>query len=499
MKITPDTTIHDLLEAHPFLLDFLVAYNPKFEHLNNRVMRATMGRVATLTRVAGNGGVPVEKLMADIEAEIARKTGKATGTAPAATPKQTADKAERLKGIILDLHKGVPFEEVKKRFDETVEGVSLADIATMEEKLIREGLPVQEVQKLCDLHVGMFKNLLDAADEPKTPAGHPVHTYIESNRVIMGLLGDLDKLVQELNQSPDAGTLSRLSSRFTDKLSRLGPLEVHYARKENQIFPFLERHDITAPPKVMWGVHDEIRALMKDLRRAVTSGNVAAVLDKGPKFSRAAAEMVYKENNILFPLTLQTFSYEEWVEIKSGEAEIGYDFTRPEGLWPDDSVHASKAAAMAPSASGSVAILRNSAWDVQTHKFRTGNLTVEQADLILRHLPVDISFVDENDVVRYYSEGRERIFPRSSGVIGRKVQNCHPQKSLHMVEEILHEFRAGKKDTAEFWIDFRGMFVHIRYVAMRDDLGEYRGCLEFTQDVTKIRELKGERKLPDYQ
>jgi DUF438 domain-containing protein len=127
----------------------------------------------------------------------------------------------------------------------------------------------------------------------------------------------------------------------------------------------------------------------------------------------------------------------------------------------------------------------------------TGSLNVAQVNLMLKHLPVDISFVNENDEVAYYSETRERIFPRTPAVIGRKVQKCHPAKSVDVVQKILDDFRAGARSTADFWIEFKGRLVYIRYIAVRDGGGAYRGCLEVTQDVTDIRKLSGEKRLLD--
>jgi hypothetical protein len=195
-------------------------------------------------------------------------------------------------------------------------------------------------------------------------------------------------------------------------------------------------------------------------------------------------DMVTKEEKILFPMCLEMFDEADWARVKKGEEEIGYAWIAsapawspaPQGCWP--------AAAGAP-AGGAVPL-------------DTGALTVEQIDLMLTALPVDISFVDETDTVVYYSATPERIFPRSPGVIGRKVQNCHPPKSVDVVERILEAFRSGERDVAEFWIETGGKFVHIRYFALRDRAGAYKGTLEVSQNVTAIRGLRGERRLLDW-
>jgi DUF438 domain-containing protein len=263
-------------------------------------------------------------------------------------------------------------------------------------------------------------------------------------------------------------------------IEALEGIDNHYARKENQLFPLLEKHGVTVPPKVMWGVHDEIRGSLKKVRQAVSKRDAQALPQAAAELSRTAAEMIYKEEKVLFPLSFETLTQEDWQEVRRGEDELGYAFAQPGSEWPETSDEAGEA--VLPF--GADALL----------SLDTGALSLEQINLMLTHLPVDISFVDENDEVRYYSGG-ERHFPRSPAVIGRKVQNCHPPGSVHIVERILREFKAGKKDTAEFWIQLHGKFLHIRYFALRDTDGNYRGCLEAGQDITEIRKLEGEQRL----
>lgn len=197
------------------------------------------------------------------------------------------------------------------------------------------------------------------------------------------------------------------------------------------------------------------------------------------EFTRAVTEMIYKEEKILFPMMLETLSDDEWYDVCLGEDVLGYVLASPAAPWQRA---AGAFQAAAPTVAGILEVM-------------TGQVTLEQLNLILTHLPVDLSFVDENDEVRFYSEGPERIFPRSPAVIGRKVQNCHPPHSMHTVQAILDDFRAGTKSTSEFWIQMQGKFIHIRYFALRTQAGEYRGCLEVSQDVTHIRQLSGEQRL----
>ncbi|HDY90049.1 MAG TPA: DUF438 domain-containing protein, partial [bacterium] len=355
----------------------------------------------------------------------------------------------------------------------------------MEEELIREGMPAEEIQKLCDLHVTVFKDALEENKPVEAPAGHPVHTMMAENAEFSQIINELDITMKKLVVNTSQDKVRELKSDFETIISKLAEIEKHYVRKENQLFPFLEKHGITGPSQVMWGIHDEIRQLLKDFGNAVEDDNTASIIETGPKVSRNIVEMIYKENNILFPMALDTLSEEEWINIHKGEAEIGYAFVTPEAVWYSD----------APAVKESIEISDESSADF---KLDTGTLTLEQINLMLTHLPVEVSFVDENDAVRYYSDTPERTFPRSPGIIDRKVQNCHPPKSIHIVNRILEAFRDGSKDTADFRIQMGGKTILIRYFAVRNHEGTYRGTLEVTQDITEILDMKGEQRLLDW-
>jgi DUF438 domain-containing protein len=385
-----------------------------------------------------------------------------------------------LKQIIRDLHDGADPLEARRRFAETVGDVEASEIAAMEEDLIKGGLPVSEVQRLCDVHVGTFRNALDEHQEIQVPAGHPIHTYVAANRIITQLANELGALVREVENNED---VDPPLERAVGLIDRLSGIENHYQRKENQLFPLLERHGITGPSQVMWGVHDQIRAALKSVREAAGRKDAGDLAKATPALVRGVVEMVYKEEKILFPMSHQTLSEEEWAEMRRGEDDLGYVLAEPAAPWPKDATHGARPE---PSTDGLLGLM-------------TGEISLDQVNLIFTHLPVDLSFVDEHDVVRFYSEGPERIFPRSPAVIGRKVINCHPPKSVHMVQEILDSFRSGQQSVAEFWIEMQGKFIHIRYFAIRDQEGAYRGCLEVSQDVTGIRALEGERRLLEWE
>jgi DUF438 domain-containing protein len=481
MEISARTKINDLLTDHPFLEDFLVAYNPHFQLLRNKLTRATVGRLATLGTAARIAAVDVKTLLRDVASAIESKTNHKTTIAEGDSEEGDSGERERriamLGQIVAHLHDGGDLATARKQFSEAVGDAEAGEIAAMEEEMIRGGLPVSEVQRLCDVHVGAFRGALDQKQDLAPTAGHAVATYMADNKLIVALANALSENARKL---PDEGALSAMA----EALAQYDGLDNHYQRKENQLFPLLERHGVTGPTQVMWGVHDQIRREWKELRAAVDGRDAQAAEQLAPALARDLVEMVYKEEKILFPLAMEKLSAEEWAEEKRGEDALGYRLAKPKVELP---LFAGRPPAPAAAAS-SPGLL----------DLRTGALSLEIVDLLLRHLPIDISFVDENDVVRYYSDAKERIFPRSPAAIGRTVQNCHPPKSVATVNRILESFRQGKQDAAEFWIEMGERFVHIRYFAIRDDGGNYRGCLEVTQDVRAIRALEGQRRLLDW-
>lgn len=400
---------------------------------------------------------------------------------------------ETLKGIIRDLHDGVDPEDIKDRFGELLDQVGAAEIAEIEQTLINEGLPVEEVQKLCDVHVAVFKESLDkqfaAVDlkaEQMEVAGDVLASLKEENRAISQLVTDIQSILQSISDAEDGTNIEGQIREWDTKHQQLLTVDQHYSKKENILFPYLERYGISGPSSVMWGTHDEIRASLKEVSQviehakdkvasrqlAVEIGNLVL-----PALN-AVSEMVYKEENILFPLCMETFSEDEWKEIVTQLKDpMATQYKKKDGL-----------------ASAAITGLGLAGIDLDI-----GVLTPEQINLLLTHLPIDITFVDEKDEVAYFSLGKERFFERTRAVIGRKVQFCHPPSSMGVVERILEDFKSGRKDTADFWINMKGTMLYIRYFAVRDQDGKYRGTLEVTQNITEIQKLTGEKRIYDYE
>ncbi|NLK29212.1 MAG: DUF438 domain-containing protein [Clostridiales bacterium] len=392
-----------------------------------------------------------------------------------------------LRELIMELHDGKTVDEVKVRFEKLIEGVSPTEISAMENALIREGMPVSEVQRLCDVHAAVFKGSIEEihqSNDPREIPGHPVHTFLLENRAIERHIRK--KLQPELDRYDKEGK-EDAKQEIYDGLRKLLEIDKHYSRKENLLFPYLEKYEITAPPKVMWGVDDEIRDAIKEcitiFQDEVT--NPTEAVQKVEAAINRVEEMIFKEENILFPMALETLAEDEWLRIAKESKEIGFCMYEPTKEWKPVRVNLeekAKAQGEKPAGDGYI-------------QFETGNMTKEELEAMLNTLPVDITFVDKEGIVKYFSQGQERIFARTKAVIGRQVQNCHPPASMHIVEEIVEDLKSGKKDHEDFWIQMGDRFVHIRYFAVRSKEGEFLGVLEFTQNVTEIRNLTGEKRL----
>lgn len=474
MELYAKTKIGGLLKKYPFLVDFLQTLSPSYKKLKNPLVRKTLGRTATLEMIAEMGDIDLDVLISKIKTEIQKKGDD--------EPNTSQDKKEQLKQIIRDLHEGVDREILKERFAELVKDVSASEISEMEQSLIDEGMPESEIKRLCDVHVEVFKQSLEEQKKPDTEPGHPVHTFMLENRETEKIVKQLNKIVEKIGETSDKNIFDEQKKNFKEVVEQLSEIDLHYLRKENQLFPLLEAHDVSGPTQVMWELHDDIRTLLKQVKTHILKNNAVDAIKSVKELTQMITDMIYKEEHILYPMSLETLSEQDWVKVKNGEEEIGYSWVQPEVGWTPEEP-----------------ISYESIQDSGSLSLDTGTLTLDQVNLMLKHLPVDISFVDENDEVAYYSDTPERIFPRSAGVIGRKVQKCHPPKSVHIVEKIVSEFKAGTKDVAEFWIQLGGKLIHIRYFAVRDKQGKYQGTLEVSQDITDIKKLDGERRLLDWE
>ncbi len=313
------------------------------------------------------------------------------------------------------------------------------------------------------------------------PQGHPVRVYLEENILIKKLFQELF----ETNMEEDYQT-------FYNIFNQICEVEKHFARKENQLFPYLEKYGWTGPSQGMWAFHDQIREEIKALRKRVEQKDSTNILNESIALFNSLDHLTQVEEGRLLPRALELLNEDDWKEMYEGDKEIGWMFATPPVQYPAPS----EAEYIHPGEDKKKRKLPFSL-DNRTH-FDEGYLTPEHVNFIFKFLPVDITYVDENDIVIFYNRGEDRVFPRSAGIIGREVKFCHPPKSVDQVLKILEEFKAGRQDTAEFWIQFKGKFIHIRYFAVRDEELNYKGVIEMSQDVTDIRKLEGDKRLLDW-
>ncbi len=397
---------------------------------------------------------------------------------------QSLKRKEALKQLIKDLHDNKKdIETIKKAFKEQFGSVSTEEISQIEQALVEEdNVSIEDIQKLCDVHanvMGSSVETLHAKDFSEEP-GHPLNVLKTENTWIMDLIKK--ELKPYLEQY---GHHAILMLRVG--LDRLNEIKKHYTRKEQLFFPYLEKKGITAPPQVMWGVDDEIREKIDALKDTLNQPNmeVADVKADVEIMIHQVEEMVFKENNILIPLLSEQLNLYNFIKIDEASDELGFFLNPPSARFD-------------PEKPTSEAIEDDKTIkDDKKVPFDAGSLFPKEINAMLNALPLDMTFVDKDGHVRYFSQGKERIFERPHTILGRHVNMCHPPSSVDTVERIVDAFKSGAKDSESFWIQMRGQFIHIRYFAVRDNQGEYLGTLEMTQNITDIKNLEGEKRLLD--
>jgi len=398
---------------------------------------------------------------------------------------------EIMKSLVRQLHDGSSEEKIRKQLETMLDEADYSDVFVMEVQLIEEGISEESILELCDTHTRVLSSHLDLQETPQTNPGHPVHTFVEENKELTKLTQRIRLLIKKVDQLKDDQDALPLMQDIQSLLNELMDVDKHYRRKENLLFPYFEKNDVPGPPAVMWGKHDETRTLLKGTILGLQQTNqiLAAEARAYNLFAVSTAlesveDMIYKEEKIILPTSLDLLTEEDWYLIYLESPEIGYCLYVPEFDWMPEGIDLSD---LAPSVSKSDRV-----------QMPTGSFQLEELIRTFSALPFDLTFVDKDDTVRYFSPGKNRVFERSRTILGRKVQYCHPPKSVHIVNQILADFKSGDQDQARFWIQMGPRLVYIVYYALRGEDGSYQGTLEVTQDATGIRELDGERRLLEY-
>lgn len=376
-------------------------------------------------------------------------------------------------------------DEARLQIKERVGKVSAYHVAYIEQTM------TEETSDECireDVHavINMLGDQIDNS-MPNLPADHPIMHYLKENEEMKRLLLAVEDLVQ----------YPMIKNQWLELYDKISQYPIHYKRKQNQLYPMLERKGFTRPTTTMWTFDDMVRDEIREAERLLREDQEEAFIKQQERVLLYARDLMEKEEFILYPTSMALISEEEFEDMKSGDQEIGFAFFEVEHK-PTETKAESKPNEQNSFANDLQALLTRygySAGGGDKLDVTTGKLTLEQVNLIYKHLPIDISFVDENELVCFYSDTDHRIFPRSKNVIGREVMNCHPRKSAHIVREVIDKLRSGEQDKAEFWINKPGLFIYIIYVAVRDKDGNFRGVLEMMQDCTHIRALEGSQTL----
>ncbi|MFW9909492.1 MAG: DUF438 domain-containing protein [Candidatus Thorarchaeota archaeon] len=385
-----------------------------------------------------------------------------------------------LKEILRGIQSGEDFDTLQSNFEKTIGYSNPVELTLVEDELKQEGATNENLQTLRNINLAVFRHAIQNM-KPVVEKGHPIHTLMTEHALLMGYANELFAITVALSKGEEE-TIDVHLDRIRQLIQFFIESESHYQREENALFPVIEKHGLTGPPSAMWSEHQEIHALEKSLFALDSQNNdeLNNRIGKISQISQSLANMLAshfnKENSVLFPASLRMLTEDEWDVVAQDFDDIGYC---------SYSVKAT--------ISKVVAVMADTVGDEVV--FGSGSLSMELLEAIFNHLPIDMTFVDDKDRVKFFSESPERIFVRSRAVIGRSVQLCHPKKSVHVVEQILKDFRDKKRDSAEFWINLGKRKIHIRYFAVRNSSGTYLGCLEVSQDITDIQKIEGEKRL----
>lgn len=399
-------------------------------------------------------------------------------------------KIDKIMTIKLNYLKGnISLQAAKKEMQTSFKSVTAQEFAICEQYLQQYGISDDVLAERMDEILEIFDGVL-ISNKLDVPLGHPIRTYLDEVEAI--------RIV--LNQIINMSEKKFIKNQWTEIYDKLEEINIHFVRKQNQLYPSLESRGFDKPSKVMWTLENNIKDIIKKAKEYLDDNEDEKFINIQNEVVEMVEDMMVKEEEILYPTSMDLLSEEDFIKMRMGDDEIGYCLIKQPPFYGNEERKDKEI-------SSNDEFLKDLANVLQKHGILNtssknemldvsqGKLTLEQINLIFKHLQVDLSYVDENEIVKFYSDTKHRVFPRSAGVIGRKVQNCHPRESVDTVEEIIKAFREGEQDEAEFWLEIGGKFIYIIYNAVRDEDGNFRGVLEMMQDVTKIRSLEGSQRL----
>ncbi len=427
---------------------------------------------------------------------------------------------EEIKQILRDLQNGENIEEAKARLKQILSELNPIMIPIVEQELVKEGVSPKEIVKMCDVHTELFREVLQEKKEYDFPKGHPLTTMQMENEAITRDAELIQLYANSLASAKDEQVRKNVLETVREMVNELRGIGYHYEREEMLLFPYLERRGISAVPTVLWTKHDDVRYKIKRLgmfaSRDPEFGQWDEFVKKLQNLAREVAgalvDMTYREDNILYPTVKLLLSEGEWAAIKGQEKDYHFYKVEPGDEWEPSERPVFPYEVDAHLSEDEILKMPDVVKpfvkdaEVDTHELiREGDVELDAGYMLpeeIRHmlntLPLDMTFIDAEDRVRFFTNGEERIFPRSPSILGRPVQLCHPPKSVGIVNKILAEFKAGRRDNAEFWIQMMGKFIHIQYFPAFTKEGKYLGTVEVTQDATHVRSLEGNKRLLDW-
>lgn len=393
------------------------------------------------------------------------------------------ERVDALYGMFSGYIEGKDGRELWNTYRNRLEALTPLDVLFMGDRLMSAGYSPAQITEHVEKIFNIIIPILKECDMPEPEENSALYWLMEENSALSEHMNSMKEHIRTLGEhDSDEAEYIRALDMVKSGFRKLASFEPHYSKMENVLFPYLEKKwEFASPLAVIWAVNDEIRAAVKEINNALEDCSEIQIEHHqmiGNLFM-LMMRMTYKENLVIFPAAASALSSQDSDGMLPQFAEIGFCFVTP----PDV-----KAPGSAPALSGEKATMGG-----------TGELTVEQIVTMMNHLPVDITFVDENDEVRYFSNPKERFFTRSPAIIGRKVQNCHPPDSIDTVNRIVSSFKSGEKNEANFWIRMKGRVVMINYYALRDAQGRYKGTIEVSQDITEVQKLEGEKRLLDWE
>ena len=397
---------------------------------------------------------------------------------------------DKLRSLLLRVHAGENIDSLREELIQGLTNVPYNEVVEVEQEMINSNLLTEEeILQFCDIHTDILDGKIDQSGAKTIPAGHPVDTFKKENVALKNETEKAYGLIETakgLTNDKLPGFVLQMRTIF----NALSDIDKHYKRKEFLLFPYMEKHLITGPPTVMWGKHDELRGFLntaiKELERSITTvEQMQSIIDNHLTTVLELVDgMIMKEEEILFPMAMDTLTEEEWYKIYSETLEFGFCLIDPEDEWKPKGV----------------TIEKQEYVEADAIQLSSGSFDIKQLEALFLHLPIDITFVDANDKVAFFSHSPNRVFERNRSIIGRDVRMCHPPGSVNIVEQIIEDFKSGKENKAMFWMsNFQGRFIYIEYSAVRDKENNYLGVVEVTQDITAMRKLEGDQRLLSYE